>query len=84
MKFRAQPFLTANSVRNPMEPHNIPSPGYVRQAQLLGNVRPIGATTLWRWVNSGRFPKPIKLSPRVTVWRAEDVRTWMEAQKVAA
>jgi predicted DNA-binding transcriptional regulator AlpA len=63
-----------------MQPQNIPSTGYLRQAQLIGHILPIGATTLWRWVNAGKFPKPIKLSARVTAWRAEDVRAWIEAQ----
>jgi predicted DNA-binding transcriptional regulator AlpA len=25
-------------------------------------------------VKEGRYPAPIKLSPRVTVWRVEDIR----------
>ena len=67
-----------------MEPHNIPITGYLRQSQLVGSILPIGATTLWRWVKEGKFPQPIKLSTRVTVWRAEDVRAWLDQQKVAA
>jgi len=63
-----------------MQLHDIPSTGYLRQAQLVGSILPIGATTLWRWVKEGRFPQPIKLSDRVTVWRAEDVRAWMDKQ----
>jgi prophage regulatory protein len=62
----------------------VPHAGYLRQAQLLGPILPIGATTLWRWVKQGKFPAPIKLSERVTVWRVEDVRAWMDAQQVAA
>jgi prophage regulatory protein len=67
-----------------MELQAIPSAGYLRQAQIVGPILPIGATTLWRWVKEGKFPKPIKLSPRVTVWRSEDVRAWLQQQKVAA
>ena len=26
------------------------------------------------------FPEPVKLSERVTVWRAEDIRRWIEQQ----
>jgi predicted DNA-binding transcriptional regulator AlpA len=25
-------------------------------------------------VKDGRFPKPVKLGPRITVWRADDIR----------
>ena len=67
-----------------MEPHDIPTTGYLRQSQLVGPILPIGATTLWRWVKEGKFPQPIKLSPRVTAWRAEDVRDWMARHQEAA
>lgn len=60
-----------------MQHQEVPQSGYLRQSQLVGPILPIGASTLWRWVKDGKFPKPIKLSDRVTVWRAEDVRTWM-------
>ncbi len=40
----------------------------------------IGETTLREWVKQGRFPAPLKLSPCVTVWRAEHVREWLEQQ----
>jgi prophage regulatory protein len=26
------------------------------------------------WVKDGRFPKPVKLGPRITAWRVEDIR----------
>ena len=38
-------------------------------AQQLG----VGKSTIWRWCKQGIFPRPIKLSERVTRWRAEDV-----------
>ena len=44
----------------------------------------IGRTTLWRWCRDGHFPKPIKLSDRVTVWRMADVREWLAAKGSAA
>ncbi len=34
---------------------------------------PIGKSTWWEGVKSGRFPQPIKLGPRITVWREEDI-----------
>ncbi|HEX2552503.1 MAG TPA: AlpA family phage regulatory protein [Microvirga sp.] len=34
---------------------------------------PVCKSTWWAGVKSGRFPKPIKLGPRITVWRAEDI-----------
>lgn len=35
---------------------------------------PIGHATWWRGVKSGRFPQPIKLGDRITLWRVEDIR----------
>jgi predicted DNA-binding transcriptional regulator AlpA len=35
---------------------------------------PVQKTAWWDGVKSGRFPKPVKLGPRVTAWRVEDIR----------
>lgn len=55
----------------------LPETGYVRESQLIPALLPFSPTTLARMVKRGSFPAPIKLSPRVTVWRVEDVRTWL-------
>lgn len=34
---------------------------------------PVGKSTWWQGVKEGRFPQPIKLGPRITVWRLEDI-----------
>lgn len=56
----------------------LPATGFVRQSQLIPHIIPFSSTTLWRKVKAGDFPAPVKLSQRVTAWRAEDVRAWME------
>lgn len=58
----------------------LPDTGYVRQAQLIPSVLPFSAATLWRKVNDGSFPQPVKLSARITAWRVEDIRNWMESR----
>ena len=50
----------------------IPETGFVRLTQIL-EVIPLGKTSWWAGVKSGRFPKPIKLSARCTAWKAEDI-----------
>jgi len=62
----------------------LPDVGFIRQAQLVGNkgkgiagVIPFSPATLWRKVNSGDFPAPVKLSVGVTAWKVEDVRAWI-------
>lgn len=54
----------------------LPETGFLRLAQLLTFI-PISKSTLARRINEGAFPKPVKLSARVTAWRAEDVRRWI-------
>lgn len=34
---------------------------------------PVGKSTWWEGVRQGRFPQPIKLGSRITVWRFEDI-----------
>lgn len=50
----------------------IPETGFVRLAQIL-MVIPLGKSSWWKGVKSGRFPKPVKLSERCTAWRAEEI-----------
>lgn len=45
-------------------------------AKFLG----IGLSTVWLWVKTGRLPKPIKLSTRVTVWNINDIRRCVEGR----
>lgn len=57
----------------------LPDTGFVRQPLVLALV-PISKSTLWRRIQARTFPAPIKLSPGVTVWRAEDIRQWITQQ----
>lgn len=61
----------------------LPETGYLRLSQIIGNSKaspptpaiiPVGRSTWWAGVRCGRYPKPLKLSPGVTVWRVEDIR----------
>jgi len=64
-----------------------PMPGYLRLDQIIGRKRsidqmpplfPISKSTWWAGIKSGRFPTPVKLGPRITAWRAEDIRRLLE------
>lgn len=51
----------------------LPQEGFVRLPviiKLLG----IGKTSWWCGIKEGRFPKPVKLGPRTSAWRVEDIR----------
>ncbi len=56
----------------------LPAEGFVRQAALIPGIVPFSPATLWRKVNSKDFPAPVKLSERITAWRVEDVRDWLQ------
>ncbi len=64
-----------------MSNHNeFPQTGFVRLSQILAPAGPIpvSRSSWWQGVKEGRFPKPVKLGPRTTVWRVEDIRALFE------
>jgi len=52
--------------------HSIPETGFIRLSTILKFI-PVGKSTWWAGIKSGRFPKPVKLGVRTTAWRAEDI-----------
>ncbi|NCO03584.1 MAG: AlpA family phage regulatory protein [Alphaproteobacteria bacterium] len=55
--------------------HNyiLPETGFVRLPQVL-KVFPVSKSTWWAGVKDGRYPKPVKLGPKMTAWRVEDIK----------
>jgi len=54
--------------------------------QILGDARavpplpaliPVKRSSWWAGVKTGRYPKPVKLGPRMTAWRVEDIRAFI-------
>lgn len=54
----------------------LPVDGFVRLPKIL-EVIPVSRSTWYAGVKSGRFPAAIKLGPKTTVWRVEDIREVM-------
>ncbi len=55
--------------------------GFVRLSSILaprGRI-PVSKSTWWAGVKSGRYPKAVKLGPRITAWRVEDIRALIQA-----
>ena len=61
----------------------LPETGYLRLFQIIGDPRrnpPVPAivsvskSAWWQGVKDGRFPKAVKLGPKTTAWRVEDIR----------
>lgn len=57
----------------------LPATGFVRLADLR-QIIPLSDSTIWRRVKAGTMPAPFKLSERVTAWKAEDIRRWLDDQ----
>jgi predicted DNA-binding transcriptional regulator AlpA len=57
----------------------LPQTGFVRLPQVL-SLFPVGRSTWWAGVKSGKYPSPVKISPRCTAWKAEDIRALIENQ----
>lgn len=38
----------------------------------------LAKSTLWLKIAQGQFPKPIKLSPAISVWKQSDIEAWIE------
>ena len=67
--------------------HQLPPTGYLRLPQIVGDAKaqppipaiiPVSKSTWWAGVKAGRFPAPVKLGPRITAWRVEDIRALIE------
>lgn len=68
--------------------HQLPATGYLRLAQIIGDPKaqppipaiiPVGRSTWWAGVKSGRYPQPVRtLGLRITAWRVEDIRALIQ------
>lgn len=66
-----------------MAAHALPETGFLRLPQIVGDPQadppipaliPVSKSTWWLGVKAGRFPRPVKLGPKTTVWRVEEIR----------
>ena len=65
----------------------LPEVGFLRIHQIIGDPRanppvaaiiPVGRSTWWAGVKSGRFPAAVKLGPNITAWRVDDIRALID------
>jgi predicted DNA-binding transcriptional regulator AlpA len=61
----------------------LPDTGFLRLRQIIGDAQavppvpallPIGRSSFWAGIQNGIYPQGIKLGPRTTVWRVQDIR----------
>ena len=56
--------------------NTLPETGYLRLPQIL-KIFPLSRASWWAGVREGRYPAAVKLGPRTTAWRVEDIRALM-------
>ena len=57
---------------------------YMREKVLLRDKFPFSHATLWRKAKEEEgFPKPYRLSARITAWKTSEVNAWLESKKGA-
>ncbi len=58
-------------------PATLTEKSLLRLPQVLALI-PISKSAWWAGVKSGRFPKPVKIGPRTSVWLGSDMRVLLE------
>ena len=43
----------------------------------------LSRSTIYKWMDEGSFPKPVKLGPRAVGWREADINDWLETRDTA-
>lgn len=66
----------------------LPNTGFLRVWQIVGDAKaeppipaivPVSRSTWLNGCKSGKYPKPVKLSPRTTAWRVSDIRAYIDS-----
>ena len=54
----------------------LPDTGFLRLHAIIAphGPIPVSKSTWWAGIKEGRYPRPVKLGPRITAWRVEDIR----------
>lgn len=66
----------------------IKNTSFLRIWQIVGDAKaeppipaivPVSRSTWLNGCKSGKYPKPVKLSPRTTAWRASDIQAFIDS-----
>jgi len=67
--------------------YKLPESGFLRLPQIIGDsergipaVIPVSRSTWWNGVKEGKFPQPVKLGPKTTVWKVADIRALIDGK----
>lgn len=70
--------------------HQLPETGFLRLHQIIGNRKavppipaliPVSKSAWWAGIKKRLYPQSVKLGPRTTAWRVEDIRALIESAK---
>ena len=65
----------------------LPEIGFLRLPQIIGDAKadppipaiiPVSRSTWFAGVKSGRFPRQVKLGPKISAWKISDIRALIE------
>lgn len=57
--------------------NNLSQSAYIRLPEVL-NLIPIGRSTWWLWVATGKAPKGVKLGAKTTAWKLSDIQKLLD------
>lgn len=65
-----------------MSDNTLPQTGFLRLPAIIAphGPIPVSKSTWWAGIKTGRYPKPVKLSARISAWRVEDIRAFIETR----
>jgi predicted DNA-binding transcriptional regulator AlpA len=66
-----------------LQAERLRDPCRVYRARELGDLLDIHPMTVWRWARRRNLPKPIKIGPATTVWRASEIVAWLANKSVS-
>jgi len=61
-----------------MKHNTLPEIGFLRLPEIL-RFFPVSKSTWWAGVKEKRYPQPVKLGPKITAWRVEDIRSLIDS-----
>ena len=74
--------LNSNVTQSSYYKHVIPSTGFLRLPQIIGNPKakppipaliPVSKSSWWDGIKKGIYPEAVKIGSRTTAWRVEDI-----------
>lgn len=65
---------------SPTHEAGLPPTGFVRLPQIIGPTGPlpVSRSTFWAGIKAGIYPPPVKIGPRISAWRVEDIRACLD------